>query len=453
LEDASKLAKVADFFHYPEKPVISDGSSSARCYFSRPSAPEQTSPEEEEEATSIRDDAAALKQFAVDYMHPEKPVKAVSEAFGRNYFNRASAEATISREEADERAHILKDARLLKKVAIIYLCPQLPVVSSDPYATGRNFFSRPSAEEYDSDAEEREQILEDMKTLKKLAVDYLHPEKPVVTSDPYACGRNYFLRPSAEEYEEVDDMDEREDILEDAMLLKKLAQVYLQPERSIEADPLASCRNYFNRASAESQEDPSEAEERARVLVEAKALKQFAVDYMHPEKPVVTSYPCVTGRNYFTRFSAEQYDDDAEEREMILADMKQLKQLAVDYLHPELPVKSVAGARNYFDRPSASGHTEQIHSQGHAVDHSQGYYGYHDHVLGLVHHEHGEDHSHQSEHFDMDEDALQLFRDNLHSNEMFKGQHPKEAASGEDEEGGNLSRSPSSVMLFDLAAM
>lgn len=68
---------------------------------------------------------------------------------------------------------------------------------------GRNYFSRPSAEQDDlDDIEGRALVLEEMKQLKKLAVDYLRSEKPVVTSDPFATGRNYFTRPSAETYED-----------------------------------------------------------------------------------------------------------------------------------------------------------------------------------------------------------------------------------------------------------
>ena len=229
----------------------------------------------------------------------------------------------------------------------------------------------------------------------------MHPEKPVVTSDPYATGRNFFTRPSAEEIEE--DTDEKDLIME-----------------------------------------------------EMKQLKKLAVDYMHPEKPVVTSDPYATGRNFFTRPSAEEQVrvEESEEEARVRKESLELKKLSEDYLHPERPVKSSGlVARNYFDRPSASGHNDHIHSQGHAINHSSGdVYDYHDHVLDLVNHDHqhGDDHSHQSEHFDMDEDALQAFRDNLHSTAAFKGHHPKEI-DGEQEEEGNLSRSPSSVMLFELA--
>merc|ERR1712157_163181 len=84
----------------------------------------------------------------------------------------------------------------LKTVADWYMHPEKPV-AVDAQASARNFFTRPSAPEEEDTAmdEEREQILEDMKELKKTAEWYLHPEKPV-TVDSTACGRNYFSRPS-----------------------------------------------------------------------------------------------------------------------------------------------------------------------------------------------------------------------------------------------------------------
>ena len=43
----------------------------------------------------VLDEAAALKKLAIDYMHPEIGVTATdATAFGRNYFNRASAPYT-----------------------------------------------------------------------------------------------------------------------------------------------------------------------------------------------------------------------------------------------------------------------------------------------------------------------------------------------------------------------
>jgi predicted Rdx family selenoprotein len=359
LEESHKLRQLAVFFLYPEKPVAMDATACARCYFDRPSAPEQTSPEEEEEVAHILADAQALKKAAVDYLMPELPVKADLTLCGRNYFDRPSAEEQETFEETEERAHILEDAKQLQKLAVAFLHPEKPVETTDSFACGRNYFTRASAEDYEDavDYAERELIMRDLKQLEQLAVDYLHPEKPVVASDPYATGRNYFSRPSVEEYESEDDMDERDAILEDMKQLKKLAQDYLQPELPVEVDPLASCRNYFSRASALNQESIEEEQERIQILADVCQLKKLAVDYLHPEKPVVTSDAFAFGRNYFSRPSAEADDEeDAKERELILEDMMQLKKLAQDYLQPERPVVTsdpYAMGRNYFSRPSA----------------------------------------------------------------------------------------------------
>jgi hypothetical protein len=41
--------------------------------------------------------------------------------------------------------------------------------------------------------------------------------------------------------------------------------------------------NYFNRYSSPEVESWEEAEERAHILVDAASLKQLAIDYLHPE--------------------------------------------------------------------------------------------------------------------------------------------------------------------------
>jgi hypothetical protein len=238
LDDSRRLRELAGYFLQPEKPVTVDATACARCLYSRYSAPEQTTFEDTEEASRILSEAQQMKKLAVDYLQPEQPVVTSDPcAMGRNYFTRPSTEEQEGAEDAEERAQILADAQGLKKLATDYLHPEKPVVTSDAFSMGRIYFTRPSAEEQEGNAEERARMMEDMKQLKKLAVDYLHPEKPVVTSDPCATGRNYCTRPSAEEYEDEDDTDDRDDIMEDMAQLKKLAMDYMQPERSVEIGP------------------------------------------------------------------------------------------------------------------------------------------------------------------------------------------------------------------------
>jgi hypothetical protein len=121
--------------------------------------------------------------------------------------------------------------------------------------------------------------------------------------------------------------------------------------------------------------------------------------------------------------------DEAEERARIFADAKMLKRLAVDFLHPELPVvtsDATALGRNYYDRPAATGHFEMIHT--------------------FAPHDHDEYHDDEhEEHFGWDDEAhlFEDIRQNLH---VPSGTTGKQGPKGDDES--NLSRSPSSVMLF-----
>merc|ERR1711976_104886 len=90
--------------------------------------------------------------------------------------------------EAEYRQQVFEDAAALKQLAVDYSHPEIGVVTSDPAATARCYFDRPSAPEQESleEAEYRQQVLEDAAALKQLAVDYAHPEIGVVTSDPAA---------------------------------------------------------------------------------------------------------------------------------------------------------------------------------------------------------------------------------------------------------------------------
>jgi hypothetical protein len=355
LEDARQLKEIATHYLHPEEPVSS--VLGARCFFDRASAPPCLSKEEADELSCILDDAKALKESAIDYFHPEIGVVTKDPtAFGRNYFSRASGSDEAMECDEEERSKILIDAYNLKKIAVNYLHPELPVASSDGTAFGRNYFSRSSGVEYDDDTEERDRIMNDLQALKKLAVDFMHPELPVV-SDPCAFGRNYFTRPSAHFAESDFEDEERDQVLRDMEAMKKLAMDYLHPEKPIPSfDPLTFGRNYFTRHSACEQDECSD-EERAAILQDASLLKASAVDYLHPELPVKTSDPFACGRNYFTRSSAPEYSSvsQAAEKEQIMKDVVALKQLATDYYHPEIPISTdpTCFGRNFFTRPSA----------------------------------------------------------------------------------------------------
>ena len=142
-----------------------------------------------------------LKMYAGFHLHPERPIKSTADptAFGRNYFMRDSAPDQMSVEESEERAQILEETAMLKKYAEFYLHPERPVESTDATACGRNYFTRASAPEYydKEEAEERDLVLAEAAMLKQYATFYLHPEKPVETTDATACARNFFARASA----------------------------------------------------------------------------------------------------------------------------------------------------------------------------------------------------------------------------------------------------------------
>jgi hypothetical protein len=257
-----------------------------------------------------------------------------------------------------ERLRILADARALKNLAVAFLHPEKPV-QVNPVEYGRNFFDRPSAPERkeDEDADEEAEILEDMIQLKKAARAYLHPEDHVAMEDSTMFGRNYFNRPSAPEVEDAEDAMERARVLAEASLLKKAAAGYMHPEVGVKStDGAAFGRNYFNRFSAPETEEDEYADERAEILEEAAALKKLASDYMHPEVGVSVEDSTLFGRNYFNRPSAPEADEDANERALVLAEAAALKKAATSYMHPEVGVTSTDGTafgRNYFNRFSA----------------------------------------------------------------------------------------------------
>eukprot|EP00986_Skeletonema_menzelii_P018737 scaffold26692_cov134-Skeletonema_menzelii.AAC.1 len=239
-----------------------------------------------------------------------------------------------------ERRRILGDARALKSLAVAFLHPEAPVNTTDGAAFGRNYFNRASAPEVEDDefADERAEVLAEAAALKKLAVDYMHPEVGVTSVDGACFGRNYFIRASAPEVEDVELADERAAVIAEAAALKKLAVDYMHPEVGVTSvDGACFGRNYFNRASAPEVEDIELADERAAVLAEAAALKKLAVDYMHPEVGVTSVDGACFGRNYFNRASAPEVEDVevANERAAVLAEAAALKKLAVDYMHPE----------------------------------------------------------------------------------------------------------------------
>lgn len=454
MADLKALKQAAKDYLHPEigvENVNVDPRTFGRNYFNRASAPETEDDDYADERAHALADAASLKKLAVDYMHPEIGVKVQDPAlFGRNYFNRASAPETEDHELAEQRAQVLADAASLKKLAVDYMHPEIGVRTTDAFVSGRNYFNRPTAPETEDDeyADEREDILDDMKALKKYAVDYMHPELGVKVQDPTVFGRNYFNRPSAPETEDVDYANERAQVLADASEMKKHVVYYMHPEKGVEVqDATISGRNYFNRPSAPDTEDVGYANERAQVMADAAAMKKYAVDYMHPELPATNTDPTTFGRNYFNTLSVGDIEsqEEAEGRARILSDAAEMKNHAVDYMHPEIGVKTTdysAYGKSYFPPDKNVIYTEGCADVSPKDSSSEEEESSHDHMFEF------EDAEVDDYDFTEMRNAFQAFvpiEKPINDSTM-----KHENITKEDEDEGNLSRSPSSVMLFGL---
>lgn len=448
LADVAQLKKYADYHLHPEKPVASeDPTIFGKNYFS-------SSVFEDNLREQVLDDVSQLKKYADYHLHPEKSVITEDPTlFGRNYFS----SSTSDDDDNAEREQVLDEVTQLKKVAGWFNNPKQKI-EVDPAVFGRNYFSSSVSKDDDVDDGERESILKEAAELKKVAEWYHKPSKPVVTTDPTVFGRNFFSSGTPQE-----DEDERKQILEEAAELKKIADWHMNREKKIEVHPECCARNFFSAPTAEDDNT-----ERDLVLGEAAELKKVADWHMNRGKMVdVDSMACAS--NYFSRTSS--YEVDNEEKDMIITDALELKKMAVTYYHPEKPItpSSVNCARNYFDRPSAkANHSEYIHTQGYAnnsahmdehfIMHHDDYHHYDDYH----HHDdisHGSVSSH-GDHFMMDEDhdVFHGFRESINafheSMVAIHDQHiPAIKEEGDGKEGGNLSRSPSSIMLFQEQAM
>jgi len=384
-----------------------------------------------------------LKKEAVSYAHPEAPITVDSTAYGRNYFT-ASYDIDVD----EERANILAEAAMFKKLASDYLHPEAKVQKADAALFGRNYFHRASAFEEMSkeEDEERAQILADASMLKKEAVSYAHPEAPI-TTDSTTFGRNYFTATSdiAEDYEE------RSNILAEAAMMKKLASNYLHPEAKVQkTDAILFGRNYFNRPDAPEIISNKEAEERAKILAEVASLKATALGYSQPNKAIDHVDPTLFGRNYVTAISADTASsaDFYEERAQVLSEANALKKAAVDYAHPEVgvaPSEPTAFARNFFhttavsDDAKISTYADDVSEapvdDEESVDH-------HDELFEFDDYDQFTDMRQQLSNLNQPKKSLPhaaSFADFAHSTIEVKG----------EEEEGHLSRSPSCVAFFN----
>ena len=375
-------------------------------------------------------DMEALKAQALAWRHPEFGVSS-SIAVTRNFFTRPSVETS---EELVERERILEDVAAMKAAALVWRHPEVPMVKTSAAVT-RNYFTRPSANPQESveEVEERLQIREDAAALKAAAVAWRHPEIGVPPTS-INCARNYFTRASAPEQESLDDSNARALILADTQALKAQAIAWRHPEIGVPATSVNCVRNYFTRASAPEQESLEDVEARMQALSDAVALKEQAIAWRHPEIGVpATSANCA--RNYFTRASAPEQEslEDVEARMQALSDAVALKEQAIAWRHPEIgvPATSANCVRNYFNRGSV--YDEHVHTEASAAFYES------------------EDEHHN---FDFDLEGEDFVEDLKASLKVTIGgvneSHPAATAVIKSDEEGDLSRSPSSVMLFGL---
>ena len=84
-------------------------------------------------------------------------------------------------------------------------------------------------------------------------------------------------------------------------------------------------------------------------------LNKNEVDYMHPEIQVKSADGTALGRKYLIRPPAPETEDDDpnSKQEKLLDEMNSFSKFAVDYLHPAIEAKKLSGdefGRNYFKR-------------------------------------------------------------------------------------------------------
>jgi hypothetical protein len=284
-----------------------------------------------EERRMILEDCRLLKQYAIfQHLHPENPVGGAVDptAFARCYFDRPSAPQQKSYEDAGERVRILKESQALRTRAADCLLPEFQIA----HATDRDevlaLAEETEEEEPANDATEidRKDALADAEALKMYAHFHMHPEEPVQTTDAFACERNFFDRPSAPERETQEEAEEHHQILEDARQLENLVQ--LQNSGHVLA------QDYFHHSDCMDEEDIdydvmiNEAE-RKEVIEDVEALKMYAHFHLHPEEPVKTTDAFACERNFFDRPSAPEREtqEEAEEHHRVLEDAKHLEDL------------------------------------------------------------------------------------------------------------------------------
>jgi len=350
LAEARLLKEQATKYLCPEEKVKAE-SFGSRCYFKRASAPETVTKDEADVQSELFLEATLMKKHAVNFLYPENESGSTDAlSFGRNYFK----DSVESKEEADERAQALAEARLLKEQTTNYYCPEKKVTVES--FGSRCYFERASAPETvtKDEADAKADLLSDATLIKKLAIDFVHPENQVKSADAFSFGRNYFTNCSTVSTESKGEVVERAQVIDETTLLKEHATNFLCPELDLSnTDPSIYGRNYFGRVTATDVLSKEDAGELDGIINDANVMKD-SVGYLCPEVSVENVHPFASGRNYFGNLSSfpTETEEESNERLQILAESVMLKQAAVDYLHPEIILTTTDPTlygRNFFD--------------------------------------------------------------------------------------------------------
>ncbi|GMI27482.1 hypothetical protein TrCOL_g2295 [Triparma columacea] len=442
LAAASAMKETVSWYLHPERPVTTNGNT-ARCYFDRASAPEPMSKEDADDMAECLAAAAEMKERVSWYHHPSTPLKVDPTASARNYFDRASAPEQMEDDDADDMAACLAAAAEMKERVSWYLHPERPVTTNGN--TARCYFHRASSDitylnEVDETApkgiidvetvdemQERAECLAAASAMKETVSWYLHPERPVTTNGIQS--RCFFDRASAPEPMSKEDADDMADCLAAASAMKETVSWYLHPERPVTTNGNTG-RCYFDRASAPEPMSKEDADDMADCLAAASAMKETVSWYLHPERPVTTNDN--TARCYFDRASAPEpmSKEDADDMADCLAAAAEMKERVSWYHHPSTPLKvdPTASAHNYFQPDASQISTRRLRGES-VMDQfeMEGIGGGQASCQAALFASLGAVAIDTSGSIDPDED-------------------------GSSEKEGNLSRSPSSVMLFEQAA-
>ena len=119
-------------FLHPEISVCVDGTTTARCYFGRYSAPEQENAETAKYKSCLFNDASARKNLASDYSHPKPEITTEDpNACGRCYFNRLTSNKKEDAESEQDHMAILEYTKNLRVAASFFLYPEATVRVDD----------------------------------------------------------------------------------------------------------------------------------------------------------------------------------------------------------------------------------------------------------------------------------------------------------------------------------